>query len=93
MLGMVAHTPTVILTYGRWWEVEGPRVRGLGDGSDVGNTCCSSRGPGFDSQPPHDGSQLSVSPAPGDLSPSLVSVGTERACGIQRYMKAKQPYA
>ena len=40
------------------------------DGSMVKSTSCSSRGLGFNSQHPHGSSQLSVTPVPGDLTPS-----------------------
>jgi hypothetical protein len=36
----------------------------------VKSTCCSSRGTGFDSQDPHDGSRPSVAPVPGAPMPS-----------------------
>ena len=38
-------------------------------GSLVNSTCCSCRGPGFDSQHPHGGSQL-LTPVPADLTSS-----------------------
>jgi hypothetical protein len=40
------------------------------NGLVVKSTGCPSRGPGFNSQHPHGGSQVSVSPVPGDLTPS-----------------------
>jgi hypothetical protein len=43
---------------------------GLRDGSEVENTGCSSRRPGFNSQHPHGSSQPSVTPLSGDLKPS-----------------------
>ena len=43
---------------------------GWRDDSAVRSTGCSSRGPGFNSQNPHGGSQLSVAPIPGDQAPS-----------------------
>jgi hypothetical protein len=39
------------------------------DGSAVKSTDCSSRGPRFNSKHPHGGSQLSVTPVPGTLTP------------------------
>ena len=36
------------------------------DGAEVKSPGCSSRGPGFDSQHPHGGSQLSMTPFPGE---------------------------
>ena len=44
------------------------RVSMLGwrDGSVVKSTGCSCRGPGFASQHPHGGSELPVTPVPGD---------------------------
>ena len=39
-------------------------------GSVVMSTGCSSKGPRFNSQHPHGSSQLSVTPVPGDLTPS-----------------------
>ncbi|CAO2583729.1 17-beta-hydroxysteroid dehydrogenase 13 [Lemmus lemmus] len=45
-------------------------LRGWRDGSAVGSSDCSSRGPGFDSQHPHGSSQLSVTPVPRDPTPS-----------------------
>ena len=44
-------------------------MRGWRDGSVV-NTGCSSRGPGFNFQNPHGGSQPFVVPVSGDLEPS-----------------------
>lgn len=41
--------------------------------SMVNRTGCFSRGPGFNSQHPHDNTQLSV---PGDLTPLLAFTGT-----------------
>ena len=38
--------------------------------SVVNSIGCSFRGPGFNSQHPHGGSQLSVAPVPGNLIPS-----------------------
>ena len=46
------------------------------DCSVVRCTGCSSRGPRFDSQHPHDGSQPSVTLVPGDLMPSSGIQGT-----------------
>lgn len=43
---------------------------GLGEGSAVRTTVRSSRCPGLDSHNSHGSSQLSVAPAPGDLTPS-----------------------
>ena len=40
------------------------------DSSAVKNTDCSFRGPGFNSQHPHDSSQPSITPVPRDLMPS-----------------------
>lgn len=42
-------------------------------GSDVKSTVCSSRGPGFNSQGPHGGSQPSVALVPEDLKPFLLA--------------------
>lgn len=42
----------------------------------VKSTACSSRGPRFNSQHPHDGTQLSVTPDPGDLTPFLAFTGS-----------------
>ena len=47
------------------------------DGSVVKGLGCSSRGPGFDSQYPHGGSQLSVTPFLRDPWPLLASTGTK----------------
>ena len=44
--------------------------RGWRDDSVVKNTGCSSRGPRFNSQYPHGGSQLSVTSVPGDPTPT-----------------------
>jgi len=44
--------------------------RGWRDSSVVKSTSCSFRGLRFDSQDPQSGSQLSVTPAPGDPMPS-----------------------
>ena len=46
------------------------------DGSVVKNIGCSSRGPGFSSQHPHGGSQLSITPVPGICHPLVASMGT-----------------
>ena len=43
---------------------------GWRDGLAVKSTSCSSRGPEFNSQHPHGSSKLSVTPVPGDLTPS-----------------------
>ena len=45
---------------------------GWRDGSALKSTGCSSRRPGFNTQHPHSSSQLSVTPAPGDPTPSDV---------------------
>jgi hypothetical protein len=50
---------------------------GWRDGSEVKNTDYSSRGPGFNSQHPHGSSQLSVTPVPGDLTPSHRHTSTQ----------------
>lgn len=52
---------------GLHWELN---LEAWRDGSAVMNTGCSSRGPGFNPQHPHDGSQPPVTPAAGDLTPS-----------------------
>ena len=46
------------------------RERRLGGGRAVKCTCCSPRGPEFDSQHPHGGSQLTITESPGNLTPS-----------------------
>jgi hypothetical protein len=38
--------------------------------SAIKSTTCSSRGTGFNPQHPHDNSQLSITPVPGDPAPS-----------------------
>jgi hypothetical protein len=43
---------------------------GVGGGSTVKSSGCSGRGPGFDSQHPHDYPQPYGTPTPGDLAPS-----------------------
>jgi hypothetical protein len=53
------------------------------DGSAIKSTGCSPRGPGFDSPHPRRGSELPVTPVPGNLIHSLGSTGTRRACGTQ----------
>jgi hypothetical protein len=63
--------------------------KGWRDGSVVKSTPYSSRGLGFNSQHPHGGSQLSVTPVPGDLCPLLVSTGTRYASGGETYLEAK----
>jgi len=61
------------------------------DHSAVKGTGCSCRGPGFDSQHPHDNWPPSVTLVPGDLVPFPASTGTSRACGTQTYTRAKHP--
>jgi hypothetical protein len=55
------------------------------DRSAVKNTGCYCRGPGFDSQHPHSGSQVSITPVPEDPMPSF---GFCRHCTyvIKRYI-------
>jgi hypothetical protein len=55
------------------------------DALDLQSTGCSSRGPGFDSQHPHSGSQLSITHFQGIWHP-LVASDTRHA---HIYMKAK----
>ena len=50
-------------------------TQGWRDGSVVKSTGCSSRGPQFNSQHPHGSSQLSVTPASGDPTPSDIHAG------------------
>ena len=45
-------------------------LRGWKDASMVQNTCCSPRGPRFNSQNPHDSLQPSIMPVPGDPTPT-----------------------
>lgn len=47
----------------------------LRHGPAIKSTGCSSRVPRFDSQHPHGGSELPVTPVPGELTPSLGSTG------------------
>jgi hypothetical protein len=42
------------------------KMRGWRDGSVVKSTGCSSKGPRFNSQYPHGGSQLSITSVPGE---------------------------
>jgi hypothetical protein len=44
--------------------------RGWRDGSAVKSTGCPSKGPRFNSQNPYDSSQMSLTPVPGDPTPS-----------------------
>jgi hypothetical protein len=46
------------------------QIAGARDGSVVKSTGCCFRGPGFNSQQPHSNSHLSVTPVPGNLTPS-----------------------
>ena len=55
------------------------------------STNYSSREPRFNSQYPHDGSQMSVTPVPRDLIPFLMFANVRLACGIQTYLQAKYP--
>jgi hypothetical protein len=57
------------------------------DGSVVKSAGCSSRGPGFSSQHPHEDLQPSVTSAPGDLVPS--GLQTLNVQSTQTYMQAK----
>lgn len=51
-------------------------LRDRGDGLAIKSTGCSSRGHWFNSQHPHDNSQLPVTPVLGDPIPLLASMGT-----------------
>ena len=52
------------------------KVTGTGrDGSAVKNIACSFRGPGFDSQHPHEGPQPSITLVSEDLTYSYPSMG------------------
>ena len=62
------------------------------DHSAVKSTGCSCRGPGFNSQHPHDNWQPSVTLVSGDLVPFLASTGTSHTCGTQTYTQAKYSY-
>ena len=53
------------------------------DDSEVKCTGCHSRGPGFDSKPPHGDPQLSVTPVLHD---------SRHEHGTQRYVHGKHPY-
>jgi hypothetical protein len=59
------------------------------DGSVFKSTGCSSRGPRFNSQHPYNGSQISVTPVPGNITPSS---GFLRHCVHLTYMQAKHSY-
>lgn len=50
---------------------------------------CSERGPGFDSQHPHGGSQPLVTPVPGFQFLLLTSTSSRHICGVQTPMQAK----
>lgn len=56
------------------------------------STCCSSRGPGFDSQHPHSGPRPSLTPVPGHMTsfPGLHRI--QVVCGAQTPMQVKHPY-
>ena len=46
----------------------------------------------FSSQHAHGGSQLSLTPVPGDLTPFPVSMGTRHIHGAHIYMQAKETH-
>lgn len=52
---------------------------------------CSCKGPGFDSQLPHGGSQPSITSVPENSTHYLTS-GAQHACGAQIYKQAKHPH-
>ena len=62
---------------------------GLRDDSVVKSTGCSSRGPRFEPQHPHVGSQPSITPAPGDLVTSSGLEGHYTQCGAYTHMQTK----
>lgn len=69
-----------------------PQLRKIGV-PRAGEMAQGLRGPGFNFQHPHNGSQLSVSPVPGDSTPSLIFKDiayTPR--DTQTYPQTKQPY-
>lgn len=57
---------------------------------DGQSTVCSSRGPSFNSQDPHDCSQPFVAPVSGCQMP-LLSTSTRHSCGTQTYRQAHHP--
>jgi hypothetical protein len=52
------------------------------------STDCPSRSLGFDSEHPYGGSELSVTPVPGDLRPSLTTLDTTHIHDAQTNMQA-----
>jgi hypothetical protein len=60
------HAQIMLLTEVIGYEIK-ILVPGWRDRLVVKNTVCSSRGPRFNSQHPHSGSQLLMTPVPGDL--------------------------
>lgn len=58
----------------------------------VESTACSFREVEFDFQHPHESSQLSVTPGPGNPMLFLTSEGTRHAYGTQTYMQGKYSY-
>ena len=61
----------------------------MGDDSAVKSTKLLLRGPRFSCQPPHRGSQPSLTPVPGD--PTLETLMALLAHGAQMYAQAEQP--
>lgn len=61
------HLPALTATdwcaCGRKCRIKNLRIGGCRDGSAVKSTCCSSTGPSFVSQHPHEGSQPSITPS------------------------------
>jgi hypothetical protein len=77
----------VISSYKMWSKFE---RWGCKDGLAVKSTCCSSRGPRFNSQPPHDGSQPLVTPGPEDPVPFSGLHGDQACadmCSAQVYVQ------
>jgi hypothetical protein len=69
------------------------KCRGYRNGPVVENTGCFSKGPRFDSQHPHDGSEPSETPVPGALMLSSGLCGHQpHMHGIQTHMQAKHSY-
>ena len=68
------------------------KCRGLRDDSAIESTGCFSRGPRFNSQYPHGGLQLSVTPVSRDPAPLLASEGTKNIHGVQTRMQTKYQY-
>jgi hypothetical protein len=65
---------------------------GLRGGSVVKSIGCSSRGSEFYSLHPHGDSQLSITPAPMDPTPSFSLRCYSHICGTQTYMQTKHSY-